>query len=173
MSENTETTLEKVLTTARKADMISFLNANPNDFDEAIELALANKQPYSWRAAWLLCSCIEKNDYRLQGYIKVIISVLTSKKGGHKRELIKILLQMELQEEDEGVLFDVCMTAWQKLENKPSVRFTAFQMIVKIARKHPDLKNEIDYLTQNEYLNSLSSGVLRSINKMRKEFVDE
>jgi len=165
-----ETALEHILTSAYKAEMISYMDAHPEDFEEAIKLAVSNKQPYSWRAAWLLWSCMEENDQRVQGYIKNIINALTAKNDDHQRELLKILLQMELNSAYEGSLFNVCVTVWEKINKKPSVRLTAFKIIVKIAKKHPDLSHEIIFLTQNQYLDSLSPVVQRSISKMIKEF---
>ena len=165
-----KTVLEHILTSSYKADMISYMDAHPEDFEEAIILAVSDKQPYSWRAAWLLWSCMEENDTRIQGYIKIIINSITTKNDDHQRELLKILLQMELNEEYEAFLFDVCTTVWKQINKKPSVRLTAFKIIVKIAKKHPDLSHEIIFLTQNQYLNSLSPVVKRSISKMIKEF---
>ena len=165
-----ETALEHILTSSYKAEMISYMNAHPEDFEEAINLAISNKQPYSWRSAWLLWSCMEENDQRIQGYIRNIINTLTTKNDDHQRELLKILLQMELNEEYEGFLFNVCVTVWEKINKKPSVRLTAFKVIVKIAKKYPDLSHEIIFLTQNQYLDSLSPTVKRSISRMIKEF---
>ena len=165
-----ETALEHILTSSYKAEMISYMNAHPEDFEEAINLAISNKQPYSWRAARLLWSCMEENDQRIQGYIRNIINTLTTKNDDHQRELLKILLQMELNEEYEGFLFNVCVTVWEKINKKPSVRLTAFKVIVKIAKKYPDLSHEIIFLTQNQYLDSLSPTVKRSISRMIKEF---
>ena len=165
-----ETALEHILTSCYKADMISYMDAHPEDFEEAIKLAISNKQPYSWRAAWLLWSCMEENDQRIQGYIKNIINTITTKNDDHQRELLKILLQMELNEEFEGFLFNVCVTVWEKINKKPSVRLTAFKIIVKIAKKHPDLFHEIIFFTQNQYMDSLSPAVKKSISKMIREF---
>jgi len=77
---------------------------------------------------------------------------------------------MELNEEQEGYLFNVCVTIWEKINKKPSVRFTAFKFIIKIANKHPELSNEIAFFTQNQYFISLSPGVKKSIFKMLKDF---
>lgn len=149
--------------------MISFMDDHPEHFVEAIELAVSDRQPYAWRAAWLLWSCMDDNDQRIHFYIPKIINVLTSKQDGHQRELLKILLRMELSEEQEGYLFDVCATVWEKINKKPSVRFTAFQFLVKIAKNHPDLSGEIALFTQNQYLDSLSPGVKRSVSRMVSE----
>jgi len=165
-----KTTLEHILTSSYKDNMISFMDTHPEYFKEAIELAISDKQPYSWRAAWLLWSCMEENDRRIQRSIKNIINVITTKNDGHQRELLKILLLMELDEEYEGFLFNVCVSIWEKINKRPSVRLMAFRVIVKIAKKHPDLFHEITFLTQNQYLDTLSPGVNKSISKMIKGF---
>ena len=77
---------------------------------------------------------------------------------------------MELNEEYEGFLYNVCLTVWEKINKKPSVRFTAFKFIIKIAKKYPDLSHDIAFFSQNQYLNSLSPTTKRSIFKMIKEF---
>jgi hypothetical protein len=165
-----ESELEQVLISSYKDKMISFLHSHPECFKEAIELALADKQPFSWRAAWLLWSCLEENDRRLHIYIKRIINNITTKQDGHQRELLKILLIMDLNEEHEGLLFNVCVDIWESINKRPSVRFTAFKVILKIAKKYPEIAKEISFLTQNHLMESLSPGVKRSISRMIKEF---
>ncbi len=165
-----ETVLEHILTSSYKDEMISFMDSHPEYFDEAIELAISNKQPYSWRSAWLLWSCIEENDNRIKEHINKIISSLDNKKDGHQRELLKILSQMKLNEEQEGLVFNVCMSLWEKINARPSVRYSAFVFILKIAKKHPELRNEITFFTQDRYLDSLSPGIKNSISLMIKEF---
>ena len=149
--------------------MKSYLSAHPGDFEEAIKLAITDKQPYSWRAAWLLWSCMEKNDCRIQGYVKTIIEAISEKNDDQQRELLIILQQMDIHEELEGLLFNHCVTVWEKTSKKPSVRFNAFKVIVKIAQKHPDLSREIVFLTQDQYMDSLSSTVKKSIFTMIKK----
>jgi len=160
------TTLEHILTSTFKDEMIAYLNGHPEDFEEAIQLAISDKQPYGWRAAWLLWSCMKENDRRIQRYIKKIINTIPTKGDGHQRELLKILLLMKLQEEDEGILLDICLTIWGKTNTRPSVRYTAFIFMNKMAAKYPDLKNEIELLTEDHYLEALSPGIKISIKKI-------
>jgi hypothetical protein len=161
-----ETALEHILTHSYKAEMISYMEVHPEDFEEAVKLAVADKQPYSWRAAWLLWSCMEQNDRRIRAYIKKIITALKSKNDDHQRELLKILLQMELDEKYEAFLFNFCSGVWEKINKKPSVRFTAFRLVIKIAKNHPDLYHEIELLTQDRYLDSLSAAARKSVLKL-------
>jgi hypothetical protein len=165
-----ETALEHILTNSYKTDLIAYMAAHPEDFEEAIQLAVSGKQPYAWRAAWLLWSCMEENDQRIRGYIKNITNTLSTTNDNHQRELLIILQHMELSEEDEGILFEVCITIWEKISKKPAVRINAFKMIVKIAQKYPDLSHEIVFITQNQYLDSLSTAAQKSISNMMKEF---
>lgn len=160
--------LENKLLHSYKDEMISFMENHPEHFDEAVELALADKQPYSWRSAWLLWSCMEENDKRIKKYIKRIVETLDSKDDGHQRELLKILLQMELKKEYEGKLFNLCMDIWEQIDKSPSVRVNALKFIIKIAKKHPELSKEISFLTQDHYLESLSPGARHSVLKLMK-----
>ena len=164
-----ESALENKLLASYKAEMISFMEDHPEYFDEAIELAIGDKQPYSWRAAWLLWSCMEENDKRIQKYVKRIVETLDTKDDGHQRELLKILLQMELKEEYEGKLFDLCMNIWEQIDKAPAVRVNAFKFIVKIAKKHRELTKEISFLAQEHYLESLSPGAKHSVLKLMRK----
>jgi len=161
-----ETQLEHILTNSFKAGMISYVKSHPEDFDELIKLAISDKQPYSWRAAWLLWSCMEKNDKRVTGYLKEIIDALHSRGDNQIRELLMILQRLDLNEDYEGELFDVCVNVWKEIGKKPSIRHKAFQHIVKIGKKYTELSNEIIYLTQPNYLATLSTGVKSSIHRM-------
>ena len=75
-----ETVLESKLISSYKKEMISFLESHPEHFDEAIKLAISDKQPFAWRAAFLLTSCMEENDKRIQKYIKSIVEKIKTKK---------------------------------------------------------------------------------------------
>jgi hypothetical protein len=161
-----ETKQEHILTNSFKAEMISFLKSHPEDFDEAIKLALTDKQPYSWRAAWLLWSCMDKNDQRIHRYINKIIDTLSSKCDEQLRELLIILQRMELSDENEGKLFDICVNVWEKTGKQPSVRYNAFKVMYRIIKKHPDLSREIIFLTETQYTDSLSDNVKKCISRM-------
>lgn len=161
-----ETALEKILIRRHKAEMTSFINSHPESFEELIYLSKADKQPYSWRAAWLLWSSMTKNDKRIRKHLKEMIFVLPDRKDNQNRELFKVLEQMEISEDLEGQLFNHCMSVWEKTEKQPSVRINAFKVLYKIAQKHPELATELNFVTLEHYTESLSPGVKHSLNKM-------
>jgi len=164
------TPLEKALMTFKKNEMISFVVSHPEYFDEAVSLAVKNKQPYSWRSAFVLWGCITENDLRLKKHINKIVYSIRGKNDGHQRELIKILMKMELNEKQEAVLFDVCMNLWEQINKTPSIRHTAFKYIIKTVKKYPELQDEISCLLTSRYLDTLSPGVRNSISRLISEF---
>ncbi|MBE9562684.1 MAG: hypothetical protein IMF12_07470 [Proteobacteria bacterium] len=153
----------------RKEELIAFIEKHPDQFEEVINISLTDEQPQAWRAAWLLNHCMKKNDPRLQAHIKKIIKIIPTKQDGHQRELLKVLNKMELSEKYDGLLFDVCMTIWEAIHKSPSVRGTAFVFLLKIIKKYPELRNEIEHLTQSHYTDTLSPGIKHSFNRIVKE----
>jgi hypothetical protein len=166
-------TLRSVLIRRRKSEMVEFMNNHPGSFDQAIELALENEENLSWRSAWLVAGIINKNDPRVRPFIQNIINVLPDRNDGHQRELLKILLKMDLNEDFESLLFDISVTIWEQVRKQSSVRYYAFQGMMKVVEKYPELKNEILSLTQPHFVNALSpgvrKGVLKSINELTSQ----
>ncbi len=163
-----ETELEQILTSSYKAAMVSYLQTHPEVFPEAMQLALSNKQPYAWRAAWLLWSYLAPNDSRLKPYIPEIMDAIQQKNDGHQRELLKLLYMMDIGPEIEGALFDLCITIWEKVKSQPSARYYALKVILKISEKHPELASEVLLLVQDKHIDSLSHGIRHSIKLMTK-----
>lgn len=151
--------------------MVKVVNASSENFNEAIQLACMNKEPQSWRAAWILGHCTIKNDVRVADHINTLIAAVDRKKDGHQRELIKLIIKNKLNEDQEGLLFDACMNIWEIPRKSSSVRYFAFQFIVSTAKKYPELKQEIDFLTQPEYLDSLSPGIRKGLENRIKEIL--
>ena len=153
----------------RKDKMVAFLKKNPNLFDETLKVSLCDKEPQSWRAAWLLKHYMSKNDERISPSINKILKAVPTKKDGHQRELLKILLEMELTEKQEGILFDKCICIWEDINKSSSVRSFAFLIITNTVKKYPELISEIGFLTQGHYVETLSPGIRKTVVRIIEE----
>jgi len=159
--------LDDILTgRLRKQELVSFLEKHPELFEQTIKITLGDVQPQAWRAAWLIGHYMEHNDARLLPYVDSILSNIAAKGDGHQRELLKILNRMELNEDQEGILFDVSLSIWEEVHKSPSVRGTTFLTILSIVEKYPELKCEIEHLTQAHYTETLSPGIKHSFYKL-------
>ena len=165
--------LEKVLLRFKKEDMIEYLLSHKELYEYAIELAISDKKTYSWRAAWLLWSCLEQDNKLLYDAQYRIIIAIPSKKDGHQRELLKLLSLIQIEDDYLGLLFDTCLAIWKDISKSPSTRYTAFRMMIQISKKYPDLQNELVCVARENYIEALSPGIKNSIKRMIKETIAE
>lgn len=162
--------LNKILTDSlRKDAMVGFLKTNPTLFEETIKVSLGDEKPQSWRAAWLVKHYMQRNDKHIRPKINSILKVILNKEDGHQRELLKILIDMELNERQEGILFDKCIRIWEDISKSPSVRGFAFLIITNTVKKYPELISEISFLAQNHFIETLSPGIRHSVIRIVKE----
>ena len=160
--------LEYILMHFMKTEMMDWMSKNPDKLKELIQLSLSDEK-LSWRASWLLWCCIEPNDNILKPYLKDFIFKIDKCPQNKAREFLKILLILEIPKEEVGKLFDSAVKIWMKISNAPSLRMNAFKTMYKIAKAHPELKEEMHFLSQRQYLDDLSVGVKQSIKKILKD----
>jgi hypothetical protein len=163
-----ETPFEHILVSCHKQQMLVYLSEHPDCFEEAIQLLLSDKQPYAWRAAWLMRDAMAHNDERLQAHLPQLIGKLSGFKDGHQREVLALLYQMDISAEFEGLLFDQCAHIWEQIHKQPALRCYAFKMMLKIMAHYPEFEKEIAYFAQEQYMDSLSPGIKNSMQKLLK-----
>jgi hypothetical protein len=152
-----------------KEELVSFIENNPNQFNDVYNIATTDSQPQAWRASWLLNQTMVKNDKRLQNKVYSILKLLPKCCEGHQREWLRVLEKLKINENQESVLFDICIKIWQDVFKSPGVRIVAFRFLVKIAKKYPELINEVEPLTQAHFTETLSPGIKNSFLKLKKE----
>ncbi|MBK1877098.1 hypothetical protein [Pelagicoccus mobilis] len=165
------TQLEDILVNAYSNEMKAYLKAHPEDFPQAIDLAVGDRERYSWRAAWLLGNCMEKDDERVRDSLDRLIAAMSEKPDGHWRELMKIVAQMNLNDEQEGRLFDMAMQQWLDPDKQGSVRWKAFQFIAAMVRKYPELADEVKLILRPDLIDPLSPGIRRSVSREAKKIL--
>ena len=152
-----------------KDELTDKLNSNDTIFRDALKLAKSDDPNLGWRAAWVLYHSIERNDERIKRNILQVIKSINGKRDGHQRELLKIISKMDINENQEGYLFDSCLTIWENINKSPSVRITAFRTLMNLVKKYPELLEELEAFTDIHYVECLSPGIKRSFQKLVKE----
>ncbi len=158
---------QKVLETLGKnlnRDMVTDLLENgfyKENFNFLIKHMQEDVKPTSWRTAWVVGHLMEKDDKKIKKHLTKIIKSIKGKTDGHQRELIKIVRKMKLNEEQEGLFFDVCMEIWESVNKQPAVRYYCGVYIIEMAKKYPEIKNELEFLTTDYYTQTLSPGIKR------------
>lgn len=162
--------LNKILTGKfNTIELINLIRNDDNLFKKLISIAISDQPTTGWRAAWLITKIMEKKDKRIKKSVPKIIKAIKKSKDGHQRELLKILRNMEVGERYEGIIFNTCLTIWEDINKSPSVRIMACKFVIEISKKYPDLKNEIEYFTEDIFSENLSPGIKRVFNKLIRD----
>lgn len=164
---------EQVLLSFNKDGMLDFLRTHPEEIPEALSLALVDRQPFSWRSAWVLCSYFSEGFPFPDSAADQILKAIAGKKDGHQRELLKLLWISGLDEDGEGKVFDLCVTLWEDIRKNPSIRVTAMKWMLRLAGSHSELIHELPYYLQDKYVDPLSPGVKRSLQRLAKKYLPE
>ena len=158
-----ETELEHNLIHLSRADIIAYLGTHPENFDELLTLSLSDKQPYSWKASWILSCCMIADDVFVRPCIEKIITLLPTVDKSQQRMLLMILQKMNIDNKDEIKLFRICVAIWENIKEAQSLRYNALKMLLKIANNNPDFQNKLAALTLPQYTNSLTTGTKHSV----------
>ena len=150
--------------------MLNYLKAHPDLFSDLIEASLVITHPRAWRSAMLLGHAIQKEDSRLMPFVDDFIACLPNlNHDGHQRQILIVLDKLKLNEDQNGHLFNHCLSLWEDVNKIPSTRIRAFQAMVKMTNEYPELKEELQLFTTNYYTQTLSKGIkisfLRLINE--------
>ncbi len=165
-----ESILDEILRRpSSKKPLLDRLRNDPTEVRKAIELALSDKHPQGWRAAWILKDIMKDEDPRLAPYLNQLISGLSNRKDGHQRELIHLVDKFTLSDQQEGILFDACLGIWTSISKSPSVRIIALKQLAAIIKKYPELVHELSHVLEDEYGETLSPAVKRIFKRLREE----
>ena len=129
------------------ADMIcEQVGNNKNYFEIIYNFCFSHPYPVSMRAARVMPFCCEKYPELIYPYLDVLVENLMSATiDGLRRGFMKIIAEnidpSELN--NSGLLVDKCVS-WALSQNeKPAIRYYAIDILLKITKKEPSLKNEV------------------------------
>jgi len=141
-----------------------FLMDAPLRLEEVWKIALGDKS-WSWRCAWLIACFIQD----LQEYIHPkrleLLAVIEQKAPGHQRELLRIIARIDLARDELGMLYDCCLNIWTDVHTSSGARSLAMDQMMRVASELPEFNGELKAVSGAEFLESLSSGIRRSLEK--------
>ncbi|WP_421750787.1 hypothetical protein [Croceimicrobium sp.] len=158
--------LEILRARPRKEELQKYSN-NPDYHQYLREVCLSNDQQINWRAAWLLADLPAKDLQQIFPSAQILIELLaTPQKDGYLREIVKIINQLELNEDEEGLFYEAALKLWENLAMASATRIHAIRSLFKIAEVYPELKLELEAYNDDYYFQGLSPGIARQIRKL-------
>ena len=119
----------------------------------------------SWIHAWQINHVKKTELIKIQEQVDKIISAIDGKNDGHQRELLKVLLKLNLTDDQLSLLWDICLRIWLDIQKQSSVRISAYKILVNTAKKYKPLSDELIRLTEDKHVSSLSNGIKNSTYK--------
>ena len=119
----------------------------------------------SWIHAWQINHVKKTELIKIQEQVDKIISAIDGKNDGHQRELLKVLLKLNLTDDQLSLLWDICLRVWLDIQKQSSVRISAYKILVNAAKKFKPLSDELVRLTEEKHITSLSNGIRNSTYK--------
>ena len=148
---------------------IESVKADEKKYQELLKFSLSNEIPLGWRAAWILRHVFRPQEPGLKAIIPHIIRDIQTFDESRKREWLKILSKLDIEEALEGELYDKSVEIWLNIHNHSALRISAMQCIVRFIKKYPELKEELDHITEPEYLEVLSPGIRKTFEKLTRD----
>jgi len=124
--------------------LINEIGNSGKKFRSLLDLALTEKDPLAWRAAWILDGVDEKHPGLAAVQIAEIIRKLPGLKSkGTLRSLLRLLCRYEIPEEAQGLLIDLCFGYLVSELYPVAVKVHAMQIIFNHVLLYPELKGEL------------------------------
>jgi hypothetical protein len=124
-------------------------------FSSLLNLALYDKDPLAWRAAWILDGAAEVNPEIAAKHIRLIVHRLPSiKSSGTIRSLLRMLCRYHIPEEEQGLLIDLCFKYMVSELYPVAVKVHAMQIIYNHCLMYPELKDELKTVIEDQVSNN-------------------
>ncbi len=112
-------------------------------FHETFTIALSNDYPEAWRASWCLHKVLPQYKSELISQVDRIFKAFPSfTHHGQIGSFIRILKSIDFNSENSGNVIDCCLNLLREEKIPDYVKFYSIELLVKIAKDIPDLKNE-------------------------------
>lgn len=132
-------------------DLVSRLNKEL--FQELIVIIVSEKSPLNQKAAWVFNHAAKKYpDYYKQNYSFLVQNLTKLTPDGCKRDVLRGMLSLPLQEDHLGLLVDITMNWLGSFDVDVAVKYNSMRTLERIVKKYPDLKNEF-HAVINQQLN--------------------
>ncbi len=120
-----------------------------------LHLALHEKDPIAWRAAWVLDGSDELKSGLARKHISKIVKALPELESmGTLRSLLRMLTRYDIPENEQGLLIDLCFSYLVSELYPVAVKAHAMQIIYHHVLLYPELKNELIAVIEDQAENN-------------------
>lgn len=153
MSEKLITLLNGDLSNHTKLQIIDYLKLSDQKLNDAIHLFTEVTGKQQIVLSWALSDYGMMYPQKLTSHLYLFIDFLKdqSLNASIKRNLVRIFQYVELSEDIEGTLFDLCFMFLNDVKEPIAVRVFSMTVCSRIAMKYPELAPELRISIEEHY----------------------
>lgn len=132
--------------------IIDYVGDNPIRFKALVDVYLKGPYRITQRAAWPLTYCVEQHPKLIEPHLKLILNHL-KKPGIHdaaKRNTIRLLQFIQIPKRFQGKVADICFEYLRNRKEAVAIRVFSMTVLAQIARQHPELKDELRIVIEDQ-----------------------
>jgi len=125
--------------------IVRYIGNDPKKFSELIKVFLNGPYRVTQRIAWPLSYCVEKNTTLIHPHLSQILKFV-QRPGVHdsvKRNAARLLQFIDIPTRHQGDVADICFKFFSDTKESIAVRVFSMSVLAKLAKKIPELKNEL------------------------------
>jgi hypothetical protein len=150
--------------------VVAYVGSNSSRFSELVSLFLEGPYRVTQRAAWPLSCCIEDNPKLVEPHLKKILNhaLKPCVHDAVKRNVVRLLQFIEIPKRLQGLTATICFQFFTDKKEPIAVRVFSMTVLSNLAKKLPELKNELIPLIEDQ-LPYGSAGFISRGRKVLKE----
>lgn len=149
--------------------IIAFVGDDKKKFDRLMSLYFSENIRLTQKASWVVNHVAENNLQLLNPYLKKLILNLENEiTDAVKRNTIRLLQFIEIPEELQGTLINICFDFLQKRDSPVAVKAFSMTVLYNHCKAQPELANELK-LVLEELLPYGSAGIKSRAKKILKK----
>jgi hypothetical protein len=127
--------------------IVAYIGDDKKKFTELITLMLTDEYRVAQRAAYPVSYCVEKYPELINPWFSKMIKKMGDKTAHDaiRRNALRILEDIDIPEKYCGKLFEISNNYLHDIKEPIAVRAFSISVMGNIAKKYPDLKNEVKH----------------------------
>lgn len=150
-------------------DVIAWVGSSDERFMALMNCVLGAEPILAQRAAWAMSYIVIQYPKLIYPYLNQLLNTIKSPvHPALKRNTFRFLKEIEIPEQNIPLVIDACFAMVSNQKENIAIICFAFFTLLKIAKKYPEIKNEILFATELHFENE-SHGLQNTIQKIKKQ----
>ena len=132
--------------------IVKYVGSDPKKFSDLVSVFLEGPYRVTQRIAWPLSYCVEENTTLIHPHLSKILK-FAEQPGVHdsvKRNVARLLQYIDIPRKHQGIVADLCFKFFSDKKEPIAVRVFSMTALANLAKKNPELKNEIIPMIEDE-----------------------